>query len=401
MRITPPQLLTATLLAAALAGAAAPAAAQFGRIGERVKKRVEQKVGTKVDKAVDNTVDKAEQAVTGDGAPSVAPAAGASAQAGAVGGAAEMGAFVNFDFVPGERVLFADDFMRDEVGNFPRRLQFGAGNMEVAEWRNERWLRGTSWPSVLSIPLPEALPERFTVEMEVVPGADNRAMRILFSENPKHHIEARYFQKRLAGSIRQGGSNVVEGRTDAEVASGTPFPLRIMADGKYVKVYVGGTRVVNMPNAEIGRSKQIRIELAASTSEPGYVRNLRVAAGGKKLYDALNESGRVATQGIYFDTGSDRIGPESAPTLKEITAMLKEHGDLKLTIEGHTDNVGNAASNQTLSEKRAAALVDHLVKQGIAASRLEAKGFGASKPAASNDTPEGRQQNRRVELVRR
>ena len=125
-------------------------------------------------------------------------------------------------------------------------------------------------------------------------------------------------------------------------------------------------------------------------------------AGGKKLYDALSESGRVATQGIYFDTGSDRIRPESTPTLKEIGTMLTEHGDLKLTIEGHTDNVGNAAANQDLSQRRAAAVKDYLVaKHGIDSSRINSAGLGDKKPAAPNATPEGRQQNRRVELVKR
>lgn len=80
--------------------------------------------------------------------------------------------------------------------------------------------------------------------------------------------------------------------------------------------------------------------------------------------------------------------------------MLNDHADLKLTIEGHTDNVGNAASNQSLSEKRAAAVVAYLSAQGIDAGRLSAKGLGATKPADTNDTPEGRQNNRRVELVK-
>ena len=130
------------------------------------------------------------------------------------------------------------------------------------------------------------------------------------------------------------------------------------------------------------------------------VGNIRIAAGGKKLYDALSANGRVSTQGILFDVGSDRIRPESTPTLKEITAMLKEHADLKLRIEGHTDNVGDDDANQTLSEQRAAAVQAYLVSQGIPAGRLKSQGLGASKPVASNDKAEGRQQNRRVELVR-
>ena len=131
------------------------------------------------------------------------------------------------------------------------------------------------------------------------------------------------------------------------------------------------------------------------------IANVRIAAGGKKLYDALAEKGRVATQGVLFDTGSDRIRPESTPTLKEMGTMLKEHPELKLVIEGHTDNVGVAANNQSLSEKRAEAVRQYLVDTfGIDKSRLQAKGFGSSKPTAGNDTPEGRQQNRRVELVK-
>ena len=81
--------------------------------------------------------------------------------------------------------------------------------------------------------------------------------------------------------------------------------------------------------------------------------------------------------------------------------MLTEHPELKLTIEGHTDNVGAAAANQTLSEKRAAAVKQVLSGQfAVDAGRLESKGLGASAPAGSNDTPEGRQSNRRVELVK-
>ena len=174
-----------------------------------------------------------------------------------------------------------------------------------------------------------------------------------------------------------------------------------MADGEYVKAYVNGVRVANVPSANLGRGKVIVIDVPANDDEPAYITNFRVAAGGKPLYDALVADGRVSTHGILFATGSDQIRGESKPTLDLIGQMLKEHADLKLTIEGHTDNVGAAASNQTLSEKRAAAVRQFLISNyQIDASRLVSKGFGATKPAASNDTPEGRQQNRRVDLVK-
>lgn len=81
--------------------------------------------------------------------------------------------------------------------------------------------------------------------------------------------------------------------------------------------------------------------------------------------------------------------------------MLKEHADLRLMIEGHTDNVGSAVSNQKLSEKRAAAIKAALTSTyGVDAGRLETTGLGATKPAVSNETAEGRQSNRRVELVK-
>jgi outer membrane protein OmpA-like peptidoglycan-associated protein len=198
-----------------------------------------------------------------------------------------------------------------------------------------------------------------------------------------------------------GASHQAQGSTPSALPEGAPFRGRIMADGKYVKVYINDTRVANIPNADLGRSNKIAIEVPGKEDLPTMLTNLSVMAGGKKLYDALAESGRVATQGIYFDTGSDRIRPESTPTLKEIGAMLNEHPDLNLTIEGHTDNVGSAASNQALSEKRAAAVRQFLIDNySVDAARLTAKGLGSTKPAGSNDTPEGRQNNRRVELVK-
>ena len=110
---------------------------------------------------------------------------------------------------------------------------------------------------------------------------------------------------------------------------------------------------------------------------------------------------KVDVYGLYFDFASDRLRPESAPVLAEIAAVLAKNPGWKLTISGHTDNVGSDASNLELSRLRALSVKSALVdRYAIAADRLGTSGFGASQPQAKNDTPEGRARNRRVELIR-
>jgi outer membrane protein OmpA-like peptidoglycan-associated protein len=125
-----------------------------------------------------------------------------------------------------------------------------------------------------------------------------------------------------------------------------------------------------------------------------------VTADASSLANALDTSGHIAVYGIHFDTGKATIQPDSETTLDEIVKLLGTHPELHLRVEGHTDNQGNAGLNQTLSEKRAQAVVAWLVAHGTTASRLSAKGFGASQPVADNSTDEGRAKNRRVELVK-
>jgi outer membrane protein OmpA-like peptidoglycan-associated protein len=310
------------------------------------------------------------------------------------------GAWVNYDFVPGSRALYVDDFTKDNVGDFPRRLEFVEGNMEVAEWQGARYLRVTSWPGKFAIPLNEPLPERFTLEFDVTPPHGNNWMVIRFADKATDDVRFRVYSGKGMGGVF-GPAHQSQGSTPNDLQENAPLRGRVMADGRYVKVYINDTRVANIPNADLGRSNKISVEVPGKADMPTMLSNLSVMAGGKKLYDAIAESGRVSTQGIYFDTGSDRIRPESTPTLKEIGTMLTEHADLKLVIEGHTDNVGSASSNQALSEKRASAVRQFLIDNySIDAARLSAKGLGATKPVGSNDTPEGRQNNRRVELVK-
>lgn len=310
------------------------------------------------------------------------------------------GAWVNYDFTPGTRPLFVEDFARDTVGDFPRRLQFKDGNMEVAEWQGKRLLRVSSWPGKFEIVLKTPLPERFTMEFDATPGYDSNWTIVRFSPEATQDVRFRMMDGKGQGGVFGDGQQA-QGETRGAIEKGQMYHLRVMADGNYVKTYINDTRVGNIPNANIGRSNTISIEIPGHADEPVFIDNINIMAGGRKLYDELAATGRAVTQGIYFDTGSDRIRPESTPTLKEIAQMLTDHPELKLTIEGHTDNVGAAEANQALSEKRAAAVKEALVTTfTVDAGRLTSRGLGATKPAGPNDTLEGRQANRRVELVK-
>jgi OmpA-OmpF porin, OOP family len=387
-----------------------PADAQIGqRLRDRARQQIEQRAEQRADEAVAVALDAADSVVCAiddevclrdaraagnevvltreDGTPVARDEYPADALR------PGEGVWTNYDFVPGERVLWAENFTRDNVGDFPRRLEFERGNMEVAEWQGRRWLRAST-DAGFAIDLAEPLPERFTLELDFR-GVGRTGHAVHFADG-RDLDRVRFHPSNggIEGNVRARGA-----------ASGAALDavrtLRVMADGRYVKVYIDESRVANVPNADLGRSDKIVVALTAMRNREVLLGDIRVAAGGRTLYDALSADGRVATQGILFDTGSDRIRPESTPTLQEIGRMLQQHANLRLRIEGHTDSVGSAEMNQQLSERRAQSVRRYLVERfSVDESRLEATGLGQTEPADSNDTPEGRQNNRRVELVR-
>jgi outer membrane protein OmpA-like peptidoglycan-associated protein len=176
---------------------------------------------------------------------------------------------------------------------------------------------------------------------------------------------------------------------------------RIMVDGAHAKVFMNEKRIANAPRVELARGDQITFRFDARDDRPIYIGNIRIAAGGKDLYDKLASDGRVVTRGIFFDVASDRIRPESTPTLEEIGDMLQDYPELRIAIEGHTDSDGDDSYNQELSQRRAEAVRQFLIDTyEIDSGRLQAEGLGESVPVGDNATAEGKQQNRRVELVR-
>jgi OOP family OmpA-OmpF porin len=118
------------------------------------------------------------------------------------------------------------------------------------------------------------------------------------------------------------------------------------------------------------------------------------------MLDALNRDGYMALY-INFDTGKSDIKPDSQQTIDQIAQLMKDNPELKLSIEGHTDNVGTPQNNKILSENRAKAVINIVASLGVDSSRLTAVGWGQERPVADNRTEEGRAKNRRVEIVKK
>ena len=127
----------------------------------------------------------------------------------------------------------------------------------------------------------------------------------------------------------------------------------------------------------------------------------RLKAQVAQLEAERTERGWILTLGsdLLFDVGQAKLKPGGRQAIASVARFMRERGERKVVVEGFTDNTGSATLNQRLSEQRAQAVRDALVKQGIDADRIEARGQGAANPVASNDNPSGRSLNRRVEIV--
>jgi outer membrane protein OmpA-like peptidoglycan-associated protein len=165
----------------------------------------------------------------------------------------------------------------------------------------------------------------------------------------------------------------------------------------------GGRMMIGKVTKE---GKELWVEVVPFNDGNDYYLTLVVKEGMKQdvtasdMLDALNRDGHIALY-INFDTGKATIKPESKPIIEQIVQMLKDNPELEISVEGHTDNVGNAKSNRVLSDNRAKAVVTAIVARVIDAKRLSAVGHGQDKPIADNKTEEGRAKNRRVELVKK
>jgi outer membrane protein OmpA-like peptidoglycan-associated protein len=215
---------------------------------------------------------------------------------------------------------------------------------------------------------------------------EGNATRIhYFHNDPDKQPSALQLIRNYQNAIKAIGGEVLFERLPRD-GDGGETTLRVTSGGKQVWVRVE-------PGIFSAPTQSYRLDIVE-------VAAMQQVVSANQMLEALNKDGFIALY-IVFDTNKWALKPDGQATVREIVAMLKAAPALKIAVEGHTDNVGAAAANKTLSENRAKAVAAAITAAGIPAARVSAAGFGAERPVADNRSEEGRAKNRRVELVKK
>jgi outer membrane protein OmpA-like peptidoglycan-associated protein len=320
-----------------------------------------------------------------------------------------------YDFVPGEKIIFEDNQVNEENGEFPSRWDLaGGGSVENASFQDQNVIYFKEASSCIvpffKEPQRDNLPDLFTIEFDCWFEPEEYCQYLVDFWDHKNQsesiidIDALIINANHAG-IHGIGEGFYPGEEEkGEITTGFWRHVAISFNIRALKVYLDDARVVNIPNLGINPEGLTiccdHMNAAGATGKNRLIRNVRIAEGAVKLYDKLMQDGKIVTNGIRFDVNKTSIKPESMGVINSIFKLLQDHPELNLSVEGHTDSDGDVDSNQDLSERRAQAVADYLVSMGISEDRLTSKGWGESKPLDSNATPEGKANNRRVEFVK-
>lgn len=399
----------------------------INNVKKKTEKQIEQRIESNANKAVDKTLDKVEESIDDavSGKKKEEKTVGNSkletstVSTGSTTTSTETTTlkptltWAKYDFVPGTEIIFEDDFSTEQNGEFPSRWDMTAGTIEIANWGSENvvWFKKTNANSPNAI-LPllnnrseDYLPEQFTVEMDVYFHKDQKlnSTYYLFLYDMKNQTKIMTPSKPIRIDYNAVTYDLIgdtyPGQDKLKPAEGWRH-VAISFNKRALKGYLDDTRLLNIPNLEFNPTGIMISAHNVSGNGKPFIKNIRVAKGAVPLYDKFLTAGKFVTTGIKFDVNKATIKPESMGTINYVVKMMTDHPELNFSVQGHTDSDGEEASNQKLSEARAKAVVETMVKLGIASNRLTSIGFGESKPMVSNDTSEGKAQNRRVEFVK-
>lgn len=323
-----------------------------------------------------------------------------------------------YDFIPGKTVIFEDDFSNDTTGKFPSKWKKFYTNdpslkMEVCTVEhdeNGNYLNINDEAEVsLNARLKEnLLGDGFTIEYDFMPASNNSTAQIeMLNLNSKPKDTKDFYMTFSTGIYINGNgeSNVwspcwkkrkAKMQYPGTFALGKWHHFAVAYKKKTVKFYIDNYHLFTMDSCDQSLS-----DIILDPAGPLKIRNVRIAVGESvKTFDKLLTEKKFVTHSINFDVNKSTIKLKSMDFITQLAQFMKANPTIKLEIDGHTDNDGDAASNLKLSQPRAEEVKKQLASAGVADNRLTTKGFGASKPLQSNTTPEGKANNRRVEFIK-
>jgi OOP family OmpA-OmpF porin len=402
------------------------------KLENAVNRKANQKTDQAIDKALNTVEDSIEAGLKKDGnADQTADtqngevAAGTAAAAGSKSGGQQtaLQSYSKYDFVPGEKVIFYEDFSQDAVGDFPALWNTnGSAEVVTTNLFPGQWMRFSMnecvWTDALL-----SLPDNYTIEFDVIPiageekGMKGYNVRLFQAKNVKawdsgsapgnggFEFSVEYFGRPsyhtwYYGTECQGLK--LDGYKEGDEfkqKENQKYHIAIWVQKTRVRLYQDQNKLFDAPKAfptGCVKPDRLRFEYGAAM-----ISNIRIAVGAPDMRNKLMTEGKLVTYGIYFDVNKDVVKPESYGTLKEIATILNEVPDVKVKIVGHTDSDGADAANLDLSKRRAASVKNELVKSfGVNGDRLVTDGMGESQPVAANDTPANKALNRRVEFIK-
>ncbi|WP_295117473.1 OmpA family protein [uncultured Chitinophaga sp.] len=344
--------------------------------------------------------------------------------------------YSKFDFVPGEKVIYAEDFASDAVGELPVNWNTNANGAIVSLDDKSKWLHLSSGLYLTGTKAKD-YGANFTVEFDVllnvVPktgyylppitigmlasGTADPAGNPLLSY--QHGLSS--FQLKIDPKANENTMSVLRSYADRKETFMAERKLSkynetlrqvahyaISVQGSRLRIWINEEKAFDLPRA-INTNVPLnqiffRTETTGGFPDDNFsylLSNIKVSTGLPDTRAKLVTTGKFSTTGILFDVNSDKIKPTSHGTLKEIAQVLADNAGMKVKIVGHTDADGNAAANLALSKKRAEAVKAYLVSNfQIDGSLLSTDGKGATVPVGDNKTVLGKANNRRVEFIK-
>jgi outer membrane protein OmpA-like peptidoglycan-associated protein len=425
--------------------------AQSGMLN-KLKNKVKDRVERRTDEGMEKGLDKAEDAMKSkgktksedgeqeEGEEAETPVKASASKVEATAAPQGLKSYSRYDFVPGEQIVYAEDFEQDVIGEFPLKwFTNNRGETVTIEGMPNKWMRMYNNSRFVS-PVLKKLPDNFTMEFDMIIhfnlGDDEKGYLHptlsfhLLDILPSDAKGRSYFQNQDAlvdahfelypgevgethmnfRSLQEGNTYMNGSRKDLsklDTYNGKLFHVAVWVQKERIRCWINGDKVYDIPQAlpEKTNFNRIAFDIPSTILKEEnvgmYVSNIKIAQGAPDMRSKLITEGKLVTSGILFDVASDKIKPESYGVIKEIAAVLKENPTVKVKVVGHTDADGDAAKNMDLSKRRAASVKAMLEGEfKIDASRMETDGLGETKPVADNTTKEGKLQNRRVEFIK-